>query len=61
MFVGYGSGIYYLGQGLGHIKIKKSDEMDVSELAKKKKTLIFSSFIMFAIGIIYTLEFLGFI
>ena len=59
MSIGYGLGIYNLSQGLGYIKIKKSDDMEHSELASKKKMLIFSSFAMFGIGIIYTLELLG--
>ncbi|MEP7706800.1 hypothetical protein [Paraglaciecola sp. 25GB23A] len=59
MILGFGSGIYNLCQGLGIIKIKNSDEMDSKKLAGKKQMLIFSSFVMFGIGVIYTLEFLG--
>jgi hypothetical protein len=59
MTVGFGLGIYNLGQGLGFIKIKNSDEMDNEKLASKKQVFIFSGFAMFGIGVIYTLEFLG--
>jgi len=59
MIFGFGSGVYYLCQGLGYIAIKNSNDLTKDKLSQSKSHLIFLSVAMFGIGIIYTLEFVG--
>ena len=56
--LGFGYGTFNIAQGLGYIKIKNTDDMDETLLARKKKSLLFIGCVMLCIGVIYTLDFM---